>query len=208
MAKRMAVLSRSFDMELREKVYSTRPQILGRRPPMPSLVGRTRVQFDPANLISKRYHPGIPFRLEVPRRTIGSYVRLRRLLNPQPSDRSESRGGCEAHSHDAGFRIDLHILERSCIERQPQSHRGNVDTVATRIARRDSDGIAVYLDVAPEGQPSELRMIDDVGRGVPDVPEEVWTVVARKRIERERIRERMERRSQESIAVNIGEHTH
>src|SRR5882757_4994210 len=51
-------------------------------------------------------------------------------------------------------------------------------------------------------------MIDDVGRGVPGVSEEVRAVVSRKRIEGERVRERMERRSQEPIAVDIGKHPH
>jgi len=78
------------------------------------------LEFDPADLIPERHHPGAPLGLEGLSRTISAhrpYVRW--LLNPEARNRRERRGRGKPQADDAGFWIDLQPLERARIQGQP-----------------------------------------------------------------------------------------
>ena len=86
-------------------------------------------------------------------------------------------------------RVNLHGLEPTGIERQPQAARRDIDAHAKRIERLHPDPIAIHFHVSAERQPAELGMIDDVGCRIEGVAEKVWIVIPRVTVRLDRLSE-------------------
>ena len=86
-------------------------------------------------------------------------------------------------------RVNLHGLEPTGIERQPQAARCDIDAHAKRIERLHLDPIPFHFDIGAERHPTEFGMIDEVRRSIKGVAEKVWTVIPRVTVRLDRLSE-------------------
>src|SRR6202021_3784671 len=135
-----------------------------------------RRQFDPGDSRSQRHDPCVSLRRQRVPWPIVSGLDLAGLLNMQARCRRERRGRGKAHTHRTGLGVNLDSLEIPRVQREPQTERSYVNPRSEGIQRSDLDDVAFRLDVAAQCQPSELRVIHNVGCSVPCVAKEVWAI--------------------------------
>src|SRR5215471_9771139 len=139
---------------------------------------------------------------------IGTRNPFRGMFNTEAGTRcGRSRGG-KAGADGIGSCVDLDAVEHSRFEAQPQAKRRHVNTLTECIERLDSDPSAIGLHISAEGEPAELRMINDVSRRIDGNPEKVRAVIAGIRIPAHILWEGMKRCAREAILIDVAEPTH
>src|SRR5262249_10672657 len=100
------------------------------------------------------------------------------LLHMQSRVRRQTAPAGQSDAYGVRPRMDLDAIERPRIERQPETARRHINTLAEGIERLDSDPVTIGTQVAAEGLPAKLRMVDNVCAGVCRDTKKVRPVVA------------------------------
>src|SRR5215468_3419238 len=130
------------------------------------------------------------------------------LFNTEARPRCRRSRGCKAGADGIGSDVDFDAVEHSGFEAQPEAKRRHINALTERIERLDSDPCAIGFYISAEGEPAELRVIDDVGRRIYGNPEKVRAVIAGIRIPAHILREGVKRRAREAIPVDVAEPAH
>jgi hypothetical protein len=114
----------------------------------------------------------------------------------------------KVHTHDVRSRVEFDAVKRSGIKLEPQPGGSYKNSPAEGIEWFEFDPVSIDADIAAEGLPTKLRVLDKVSGGIRRYTKEVRPIVAGVGIPPHVLRKRMECRAGKSFLIDIAQTAH